>query len=175
MSDQSIPYAIVQLHPSDWQLYRAIRLEALQDSPQAFGSVYRDQVEYPASFWQNRLEQAQTGQESWLLFAQQQDQIVGLIGAFREKEQPATATVISVYVSPACRGLGVGKALLDAILDRLHAAGIKTALLGVCIDQVPALNLYRSYGFEVIAIENNPMGDGLVHTEYMMQKLLEEK
>ena len=75
-------YDIVQLTADDWQAYKAIRLEALRNAPQAFGSTYADNMKHPDSFWRGRLEEAAAGERSWLLFARHEDQLVGLIGAF---------------------------------------------------------------------------------------------
>lgn len=166
---------IAPLNPQDWPLYREIRLEALLDSPQAFGSVYRDQVVKPESFWRDRLVQSSAGPGSWLLFARLDGRIVGMIGAFTNPEEPGVATVVGVYVSPSARGKGIGRAMLQAILAVVFTAGIPTARLGVNSEQVPALSLYRSFGFEVYESESSLEGDGQVHLAYHMQKSLSKE
>lgn len=42
--------------PNDWQIYKDLRLRALKDSPDAFGTTYHDACKYPESLWQARLE-----------------------------------------------------------------------------------------------------------------------
>ena len=42
--------------PEEWPQYRSVRLRALKESPQAFGSTFEDAVNYPDETWKNRLE-----------------------------------------------------------------------------------------------------------------------
>jgi len=118
---------IERLSPDDWPAYRAIRLEALQDSPQAFGASYADAVAKPDAFWRHRLEQAQAQVDNWLLFARKEGQLVGIIGAFTSND-PHIAEIISVYVSPTARGCGIAQRLMTAILDELaRSAAVEKA------------------------------------------------
>ncbi len=155
-----------------WPAYRELRLEALRESPQAFGSNYQDQQARPDSFWQGRLAEAAKGEQSWLLFARAGDRLLGMIGAVREEpEGPLTvATIISVYVRPEARGRGVSNRLMQAILDTLKEAGIQKALLGVVTEQAAALHLYQRFGFTSYHSELHLMGDGVQRTELLMEK-----
>ncbi len=74
------PIEIVQLPVEEWQIYRQIRLEALRDAPQAFGSTYQEQSVKPDAYWQSRLEEAAKGENRWLLFAHTGAQPIGMIG-----------------------------------------------------------------------------------------------
>ncbi len=168
---------IVTLPPEDWQRYRAFRLEMLQTEPGAFGSAYADMVQRPPEFWQGRLRDAACGERSWLLFAQPADpstsanSLVGMIGAFLNESQPAEAEIISVYVSPAWRGQGVGGKLFAAILDALRQQpSIRRAVLGVNVQQAAAVALYQRFGFQVIAQTESVMGDGQTYPGYRMEK-----
>ncbi len=155
-----------------WPAYRELRLEALRESPQAFGSNYQDQQSRPESFWQSRLADAAKGGQSWLLFARTGDRLLGMIGAVREEpEGPLTvATIISVYVRPEARGRGVSNRLMQAILDTLKEAGIQKALLGVVTEQTAALHLYQRFGFTAYSSESHLMGDGVRRLELLMEK-----
>jgi mycothiol synthase len=59
----------------------------------------------------------------------------------------------AVGVSPAAQGTGLGRALTDAGLARLRATGIPLASLYVDADNVAAVSLYRSMGFETHSID----------------------
>jgi ribosomal protein S18 acetylase RimI-like enzyme len=175
-ADESVE--IAKLSVDEWQAYRQLRLEALQDSPQAYGSTYQEQANRPDSFWQNRLIQAEIGDTDWLLFARYRQQLVGMIGAYRDKtsdpeDGTLAATIVSVYVSPAWRGRGISQLLMDEMLDTLKQKGIQRAHLAVCKDQKAALKLYENSGFILVGIVNNLMGDGLLHDEYLMDKNLD--
>lgn len=43
---------IRKLTPEDAALYRTIRLEALRSHPEAFGSSYEEELEYPLSLFE---------------------------------------------------------------------------------------------------------------------------
>ena len=167
------PIEIITLPAEEWQAYKAFRLEALLDSPRAFGSSYQESTTRPDSHWQGRLEESAKGEAQWMLFAREGQRLVGMIGAFRKEDQPDTAHIISVYVAADARGRGISKLLMNAILARLKAAGVKKAELSVVVDQLPALALYQSSGFVIIGKESRLLGDGEYHDEYDMVKDLQ--
>ncbi len=163
---------IIKLKPEEWPLYRQIRLEALLNDPQAFGPAYADSLHYPDTFWQGRLQDAQAGERSWLLFAREDDRLVGMIGAFRPEESNEVH-IVAVYVSPDKRGQGIGNALMDAILAGVsHLAAVQKAVLGVNKTQVAAVALYQRFGFQVVGEKSGVMGDGQMHTGHLMEKTL---
>jgi ribosomal protein S18 acetylase RimI-like enzyme len=164
---------IIKLTPDEWPLYKEIRLDALLRAPEAFSSRYDDGVKSPDTYWQGRLRDTLAGDKSWLLFARVQGRLVGLIGAFRS-EAGDTVDIISVYVVPEMRSMGVGRLLMEAILAEVgRVPGVKKAKLGVNADQAPAVALYKRMGFRVIGELSGVMGDDQNHLEYMMEKSLE--
>lgn len=166
------PIEIVQLTPDDWQAYRAIRLEALQTEPQAFGSTHATNLQHPESFWRGRLEESAAGEKSWLLFARRGDQLVGMIGAYAS-DDPAVVNIISMYVQPAHRRQGISKQLMNALLDMLRQHGqFERARLTVNPHQTAALKLYESVGFVMVGIERAQMGDGKYYDERIMETRL---
>jgi len=58
----------------------------------------------------------------------------------------------SVYVAPAARGRGVGRALLDALIASTEAAGIWTIQSGVFPENAASLALHRRAGFRVVGV-----------------------
>ncbi len=163
---------IVKLQPDEWLLYRQFRLGSLQTDPQAFGVSYADMLERPASYWRGRLVEAWAGENSWLLFARDEDRLVGMIGAHCE-EQSDEVELIAVYVSPDKRGQGIGRLLMYAILAEIcQKGGFKKAVLGVNSVQAEAVALYRRYGFTVVREEQVTRADGEVRLGYFMEKEL---
>jgi ribosomal protein S18 acetylase RimI-like enzyme len=161
---------IIKLLPEQWWRYREIRLEALREEPQAFGSTYAEMARRPAAFWQGRLEDAGQGKNSALLFAQAGERLIGMIGAFYDETQE-TAEIVSVYVSKMERGKGVGKALMEGILCEIgNKAELRKAVLGVNQEQTAAVELYRRFGFEVTGEKEELQGDGQKHRGYLMER-----
>ncbi len=56
----------------------------------------------------------------------------------------------SVYVHPEARGLGVGRRLLDALIDSTERAGIWTIQSGVFPENAASLALHAAAGFRVV-------------------------
>jgi ribosomal protein S18 acetylase RimI-like enzyme len=54
--------------------------------------------------------------------------------------------VFNVVVDPACRGRGVGRALMHAVGERLRALGCARWCLNVKVDNEPAIHLYERCG-----------------------------
>ncbi|MCB5181930.1 GNAT family N-acetyltransferase [Streptomyces antimicrobicus] len=78
--------------------------------------------------------------------------VLGWVAACRVSDRCAYAGVVehSVYVSPAARGRGVARALLDALIASTEAAGIWTVQSGVFPENTASLALHRKAGFRVI-------------------------
>jgi ribosomal protein S18 acetylase RimI-like enzyme len=162
---------IVKLPVSAWRDYKALRLEALQTEPQAFSTTYASSLAQPDSFWQARLEAAAQGQTSWLLFAKEGPALLGMIGAFIDESNPATADIISVYVTRPARGRGISRLLMSAILAEVKKVGVKKARLGVNPQQTAAMHLYQNFGFKFVGREEHAlMGNGEYADEYLMEK-----
>jgi len=60
------------------------------------------------------------------------------------------AEINTITVAPDARRMGVGRALLDAVKERLESAGVTRILLEVAVDNDGAIALYRQNGFSEI-------------------------
>lgn len=164
-------FEVIKLPPEEWLAYKELRLESLKTEPSAFGASYQEALYRPDVYWQGRLEDAAAGTGNWLLFARENDTLVGMLAAFAEGE---IAEVISVYVTESLRGQGVSKRLLSALLTEIAASGsVETMRLTVNTDQLPALALYRRFGFEVVREQEERLGDGEMHTLSVMERRVE--
>lgn len=77
----------------------------------------------------------------------QADSIVGYAGVDCSGE---AANVMTIGVAPAEQGSGLGRRLLDWIIDEATDSGAETLLLEVRSDNNRARNIYESSGFEHI-------------------------
>ena len=60
--------------------------------------------------------------------------------------------LMNIAVTPAARGAGHGRVLMDDFLAEARAERAQAAWLEVAVTNEPALGLYRSYGFEDVRV-----------------------
>jgi phosphinothricin acetyltransferase len=59
---------------------------------------------------------------------------------------------VSVYVAAAARGRGVGKALLNALIQHSETKGIWTLQAGIFPENTPSIALHKSCGFREVGV-----------------------
>ena len=74
-----------------------------------------------------------------------------------------TAEVKRMYVDPAWRGQGVGRALMETLIAGARARGCSTLRLGTLHDMTTAIALYHSLGFTPI---DRYRADELIDTRF---------
>jgi len=162
---------LAQEDAADVGRYRDIRLEALRDNPEAFGSSFEAENAQPASWFSDRLG------SSTVLGAFRGSELVGIAGfAIQQGQKRAHKGLLwGMYVRPDARTGGIGRQLIEAILDvaRRHVELIQ---LTVVRDNARARRLYASLGFVDYGLERNALKqDGRTYDEVLMAKdLLEE-
>lgn len=62
----------------------------------------------------------------------------------------AGVTEVSVYVGESARGDGVGRALMEALIEASEKAGIWTLQAGIFPENVASIELHKSVGFREI-------------------------
>lgn len=127
----------------DWQAMRGIRLEALRDAPDAFGSTHAREAAFEPDEWHRRA----TRDGSFLAFIPDLAEPAGLAGGF--EEEPGVAELVSMFVRPRARGHGVGEALIDAVVAWARNRNAASVHLWVTETNKPAIRLYERCGFTV--------------------------
>jgi GNAT superfamily N-acetyltransferase len=131
---------IRRLAAANWAAFRAIRLAALRDAPDAFGSTASDAESLDEQEWRRRLE------ERAVFLAEVAGQRAGLAAGIRG-DQPGDAELISMWVAPAWRGHGVGDRLVEAVLAWAAGERFATVRLWVANGNDRAERLYARHGF----------------------------
>lgn len=159
------------LTPDQWEVYRSLRLRALQEEGHAFGTPYAEAAKRPPEFWQDRLASIDRHTQ-WMLFAWNQHTLIGMNGALRDlSTDPHKAIVISVYVAPEYRRMGIGGRLMGTLLtDVLRIPEITRVTLSVNKMQTPAIAHYRRCGFRIAGeVSRVRMGNGMLANEHIME------
>lgn len=141
-----------QVGGDDWRLWREIRLRALQDSPDAFGSTYAREVRFIEADWRCRLEDP----DAVSVLALDGTRPVGMGAGY--SDLPGWLHVVAMWVAPSERGRGVGQSLLHAIHSRADARGLRLHL-DVSTANPRARRVYERYGFRVTG-ETRPIRTG---------------
>jgi ribosomal protein S18 acetylase RimI-like enzyme len=157
-----------RLRPDEGAAYRAIRLRALADAPDAFCSSLAQEEARPLDSWSARLENAAHSGIDCPLGAERDGVLVGLVWAKVDATDPATVNLFQMWVAPECRGSGLARALLDGAVDWARARGARTVGLGVNCANPAAVALYRRAGFCVLG-EAYPMAGAPGRMEYAMR------
>jgi L-amino acid N-acyltransferase YncA len=59
---------------------------------------------------------------------------------------------VSIYVDPACARQGVGRKLLDALIDTSERAGFWTLRAGIFPENTASITLHENAGFELLGV-----------------------
>ena len=76
---------------------------------------------------------------------------LGCVGLRAQSDLPGCCEMKRLYVSPAGRGLGLGRALMRAIISRAVDRGYRTMRLDTLPSMTEAIAMYRSSGFQPVA------------------------
>jgi L-amino acid N-acyltransferase YncA len=100
--------------------------------------------------------------------------VLGWIAVTPVSRRPVYAGVVehSVYVAPAAAGQGIGRLLLDALIESTEAAGIWTIQSGVFPENGASMNLHARAGFRVVGTRERI---GRHHGEWRDVVLLERR
>ena len=148
-----------RLAPQDWPRYRDVRLRALRDSPDAFGSTLEREAHRTDAHWQERLTSAATSEWDLPVVIEQGDQFVGLVWGKIDPSAAQTTYVFQMWVAPDSRARGYGAMLLDAIVVWARGKGARQVLLNVTCGDTAAMRLYARAGFRP-AGEPEPLRPG---------------
>jgi ribosomal protein S18 acetylase RimI-like enzyme len=120
-----------RLGPDDWEAFREIRLRALADSPDAFGSTLERERAFTEDDWRQRL--------SGPVAVVEDPAPVAVGGIFLNDDVPH---VWGMWTDPAHRGRGHARRILDEVLP----PG-RTSQLDVNVTNPGARAVYERYGF----------------------------
>ena len=112
------------LGPDDFAAYRAVRLRALADHPEAFTSSVEEE---DSAAGDARLARRLAGSGERMLGAFEADALVGTIGLSVDPRAKVRhrGLVVGMYVVPEQCGRGVGRALVEAQIAQARADGAR--------------------------------------------------
>jgi len=136
------------LVPDNWAEYKLIRLSALKESPDSFGSTYEKEVEFSDSEWLERLKTNFKGMSSMPLVAEIDGVLVGLAWGVIHHPDEKVMHIYQMWVSPEARGNGIAMSFLNELKIWALRNQCKSIELAVTTINEAAVGLYTVFGFK---------------------------
>ena len=135
---------IRDLRPGDWPAVAAIYGEGIETGDATLESAIPPWAQWDAGH-----------RADCRLVAERDGQVVGwtAISSYSGRSVYSGVAWESVYVAASARGAGVGRALLEALIEASEAAGVWTLLAGVQIENAASLALHERVGFRRIGVQ----------------------
>lgn len=143
MSDTRPNVELREVGPDDWELFRLVRLRALEDAPDAFSTLLSE--------WQGDGDR----EERWRarldgvpfnLIAVVDGRPVGQVSG-PHVDDSGSVELISMWVAPEARRTGIGRVLVEAVVMWAESSGARVVTLAVKHGNSPAIALYERAGF----------------------------
>ena len=139
---------IRRIRPDEWRELRDLRLRALRDTPDAFGSTYEQEAAEPDQAWRDwAVDGAEGGASFWAFAADEDERIGGMAFGSRHWQVEDAMGLFAMWVDPAFRGQGLGRRLAEAVIDWARTTDRPRVVLSVNEANHGAIRLYERCGF----------------------------
>ena len=125
----------------DWRELRAIRLEALADTPAAYGSTLEECSTWSDQQWMN------TALNRLFYLAEREGNVVGMVSGGLNDAHPGTRWLYGMYVTPSARGTDTAARLVDTVCEWARDEGVHEVYLHVTSVVARARAFYEKVGF----------------------------
>jgi ribosomal protein S18 acetylase RimI-like enzyme len=156
--------------PQNAIVFRDIRLRALQDMPSAFGSTYARESQLTDADWVKRAAQW-TSDRSCGCLAMDKGIPCGIAAGLIDQGDATQAELMSMWVAPSHRRMGVGRSLVVAICAWARAQKVRTLRLMVTGNNDTAIRFYHRLGFALTG-RTEPYPNDSDLTEHEMSRTI---
>ncbi len=172
-------FNITQAGPDDLHAIKELMLKALAEDPYAFSATYNEYNTNSDSWWNSYLNPFLTNFFQSMTIAKEDDKVVGMVGVMYDHKirKKHIAAIVWFYIDKKARGLGLGKKLINTLLEEIvQNPEIKKLSLMVNQPQKKAIKIYIKLGFKKNGTLKNELNfDGKFHDVYIMEKILNKK
>jgi ribosomal protein S18 acetylase RimI-like enzyme len=154
-SERSVRRAVL----GDEPILREVRLQALSDAPDAFGSTYEREVARTKSEWQRWLSVGA------IFILYEPEGARGMVAGLHDEADPAVVHLMAMWVHPKVRGSGGAAELVAAVVAWSRSESAKSVRLKVIQGNERARGFYERMGFRTTGREEMRLRDGRVEVE----------
>ena len=150
------------MKPSDWPAVKAIYEQGIATKLATFETSAPDWADW---------DDAYLGDHR--LVAEQDGEVVGWAALLPTSRRACYAGVAenSVYVAEHARGRGVGKALLERLVENADRGGFWTVQASIFADNFPSIEFHRRCGFRIVGTrERIGQLDGVWRDTVLMER-----
>jgi GNAT superfamily N-acetyltransferase len=163
---------VERLDGDDWVAFREIRLRSLIDSPDAFGSTYGEESSQVEHAWRDwAAGRWRGGDAAVFAYRDEQGAMTGTATGAEYETEPGAAYLYAMWVAPDARGAGVGRALVEAVVDWARGRGCERLVLRVTETNEVARRFYAACGFAETDVRE-PLREGSEHDVLVLAKPL---
>ena len=131
--------------PDEWRSVRDLRLRALEDSPSAFGSTLERERAYAKREWLQWISGWERAVNRLLVAIDERTWIGMAVGSRADDDE--RVHLYAMWVDPGSRRTGVGRRLVEAVLEWAEAEGATEIELGATAINRDAVVFYERLGF----------------------------
>jgi len=158
-----------RLRKNEGDVFRALRLSALRESPLAFGGSYEAERSLPPSEFSSVAEDRAISERDAIFVATNEAEFVGLISAFFDNESDEPF-ISSMWIAPSHRRKGLGAMLVRTAQLWLASLGAEEVYAWVTSTNTNAITFYESLGFEATdTTKQLPSNPSLVERLYILR------
>ena len=155
-------YQIRRLASGDERVLQEIRLRALLDEPDAFGSSYEREFVFVETDWQRRLARI----DAATFVCEREDKVaVGLVTGMIDENSAHIAWLMSMWVDPEARGSGVAGLLIDEVISWSLIKNCALIRLDFTEGNSNAERVYEKSGFRRTGMTSRRERDSMVEVE----------
>jgi ribosomal protein S18 acetylase RimI-like enzyme len=151
-----------------------LRLEALREHPEAFGTDHGEDLQHPESVWVDRVKNAIDSPKDCIVLAESGGELAGMAGVHRENGVKCrhAALIWGVYVRPKYRGQKLVDRMIAELLNWCRSNQVRTVRLSATCTG-PAMRCYLRCGFSVYGIspEEIRIGDRFLDEMLMWRRV----
>ncbi|MCY3036214.1 GNAT family N-acetyltransferase [Aerococcus urinae] len=139
----------------DAQIAKIIRNSLESVGLDQAGTAYYDpELDHLSQFYQ-----AKPKSRDYFVAVDDSDQVLGGVGFAECELFDQCAELQKIYLAPQAQGQGLGRALMETLIQEVKSAGYRQLYLETHSSLKAAIGLYQKYGFKEI-----PQPENLIHT-----------